>query len=437
MKKALIDKYNDKSTLIVFSSYADQNNSAKDQNALAGYTRQMIESIPKTRKVIVLSEKTSTTNGRQYEVNDHVLILPCWEKQNLFSMFTVLWSLKKFSSVKTTLFQFEFNMFGSILGPIIIFFLIFTMKLMGKGIYFQIHQVVLDISELKNQINIKSGLKIKFFNICLHVFYNTIFFLSQKVIVTEEILATRLRTICNTKKIVVISHHVPQLRKLISRDNTKKNTTLLFFGYLSWYKGVDWLVKKFKKLKTTNPKLRLIVAGDKSPTLKNQQYYAKYYKNLISKINTIPEITLTGFILDEDIPKWFRKADMLVLPYQTFMSSSGPLSWALAFHKPVILSNKLKDYLRSPDFASAFTEAGLQEKDLFFDLSTESLEKIIKNLKKDKLRLFAKILAKKRSQKSITKHLLDHIFQPAMQNPSKIQSLLIRMQSNIFYRYAK
>jgi len=61
-----------------------------------------------------------------------------------------------------------------------------------------------------------------------------------------------------------------------------------------------------------------------------------------------------GFLDEKDLPVYFGAADLVVLPYRTFMSSSGPLSLAQAMGKPFILSEEAARVLKTQDFKESF-----------------------------------------------------------------------------------
>lgn len=412
ISNTLVHKYNEEDALIVFSSYAKEKDDARDMNALAWYTKHLISSFPKERKVIFLAEKTPASSAEPFEDEKRFLVIPTWQKNSLSSIADVVRALALFSKPKRILFQFEFNIFGTALGPLIMLFLTMFMTIRRKQVFFQIHQIVLDIADMKNQTNVKNPFFIRFFNMGLGIFYRLIFLFSEKVIVTEEALAAKLRSLGLSSKLFILPHHVLDEKVIPAKKPNKKATTLLFFGYLSWYKGIDWLVKAFKEVHTQHPDLRLIVAGGKSPTMKNKSHYNKYYSRLVRAMKKTPGVTRTGFIPDDQVKKMFAKADVLVMPYRMFISSSGPLSWALSQHKPVILSSALKEYMKSEDFADSMKQAKLDENELFFDLNSASLNGAITALKTEKLVKFATVLAKKRSQKNVAAALHEVLYSP-------------------------
>ena len=100
--------------------------------------------------------------------------------------------------------------------------------------------------------------------------------------------------------------------------------TLLFFGRISKYKGIEILLKVFPIIKEQVPQARLLIvgSGDLSP-------YKKQLENL-------EDVTIINrWVKDEEVATYFCQADVLVAPY-TDASQSGVIPIAYAFRVPVI-----------------------------------------------------------------------------------------------------
>jgi hypothetical protein len=85
-----------------------------------------------------------------------------------------------------------------------------------------------------------------------------------------------------------------------------------------------------------------------------------------------PFIQITDFVPEESIALYYLAADIVVLPYRTFMSSSGPLSIALSFNKPFLFSENLKAILKTSDFKESIEKLNINPKDLCFSLEDDS-----------------------------------------------------------------
>lgn len=117
------------------------------------------------------------------------------------------------------------------------------------------------------------------------------------------------------------------LAKLGLPDDGKK--TLLFFGLIREYKGLDILLEAFGKL---GEGYRLIVAGEP---------YGSFgkYADIIGRLPSRDDIHLfTDFIPDSEVPAFFSAADAVVLPYRS-ATQSGISSVACHFEVPMIVTD--------------------------------------------------------------------------------------------------
>lgn len=89
----------------------------------------------------------------------------------------------------------------------------------------------------------------------------------------------------------------------------------------------------------------------------------------------------------------------MIFPYQTFMSSSGPLALSFSYGKPCLLSEPLRTYAQSSDFAQNLAECQLTIDDLLFNPhESESIDKgLLKTLQQKEQRIkFASLMMKSR-----------------------------------------
>jgi alpha-maltose-1-phosphate synthase len=133
-------------------------------------------------------------------------------------------------------------------------------------------------------------------------------------------------------KICVIPHldygYLLALSSKLDSDNSFEY--VLLFGKIKPYKGVKILLEAARKVrKKLGNKFRLIIAGKGSKT----------FLGSLLRTDDLEYIHVqNGYIPDIEIPKLFRNAKFLVLPYID-ASQSGVVSLAYTFSKPVIVSN--------------------------------------------------------------------------------------------------
>lgn len=131
------------------------------------------------------------------------------------------------------------------------------------------------------------------------------------------------------REINVIPHGVYSIYQNWDDELVKEEeNTILFFGRITKYKGIDVLIKAEPIISKKIPNVRIIIAGKGEELSK--------YENLIMKKGCF-EIH-NRFISNAEVPKFFRRAAVVVLPY-TEASQSGIIPIAYVFGKPVVVTN--------------------------------------------------------------------------------------------------
>jgi len=105
--------------------------------------------------------------------------------------------------------------------------------------------------------------------------------------------------------------------------------TLLFFGLIRDYKGLDLLIDAFGKL---DDSYQLVIAGESYGSFEKYQ----------NQINNSPArdriFTHNRYIDDDEVPAFFSAADVCILPYRS-ATQSGITSIAYNFDVPLIATN--------------------------------------------------------------------------------------------------
>lgn len=158
------------------------------------------------------------------------------------------------------------------------------------------------------------------------------------------------------------AERVQELGRMHHLDET--HTTILFFGSIRRYKGVDQLIDAFRH--TTNPRLRLLVAG--------RPFMPEIEAKLRQLAAGEPRIVLEfGFIDQNDVAAWFALADAVVVPFEQTLSS-GSAVLAMTLGKALIL----------PTHASVLDLA--DEKGAIYFKSASELTECLQALEKNRLR---------------------------------------------------
>ena len=167
----------------------------------------------------------------------------------------------------------------------------------------------------------------------------TSFFLKKTdgfVVMSDSVLKDLL-TLKPNAKYIRIDHPVYnhfgekiEQEKAISQlklDQNKK--TLLFFGFIRGYKGLDLLLKAFELLDNS---YQLIIAGE---------VYGDFnkYQELIDISKKGNDIHLfTDYISDEEVPLFFSASDVCILPYKS-ATQSGITAISNHFCLPIIATD--------------------------------------------------------------------------------------------------
>ncbi len=118
-------------------------------------------------------------------------------------------------------------------------------------------------------------------------------------------------------------------RRLGIRDGEK---AILFFGTITPYKGLEYLVTAFQQFLAGGANYRLIIAGRPN---KCEKYWRGIRDATREEVQSGRIVLKAYFIPDEETEVYFKAADVLVLPYRAIYQS-GVLFLAHSFGLPVL-----------------------------------------------------------------------------------------------------
>jgi glycosyltransferase involved in cell wall biosynthesis len=104
--------------------------------------------------------------------------------------------------------------------------------------------------------------------------------------------------------------------------------TLLFFGLIRDYKGLDVLVRALRDV----PEARLVVAGDPVDPVEPVRALARELA-----VDGRIEWRL-GYVPEDEVPELLERATVVVLPYRR-LDSSGVLATAIGYGRPVVVTD--------------------------------------------------------------------------------------------------
>jgi alpha-maltose-1-phosphate synthase len=106
-----------------------------------------------------------------------------------------------------------------------------------------------------------------------------------------------------------------------------EKSTLLFFGRILDYKGLEYLIRAVPGLAKNIPELKVIIAGEGDLSKYGKMIGAGDRFEIINR-----------FIPDDEVAALFRRASVVVLPYIE-ASQTGVIPIAYAFSKPVVTTS--------------------------------------------------------------------------------------------------
>jgi glycosyltransferase involved in cell wall biosynthesis len=166
------------------------------------------------------------------------------------------------------------------------------------------------------------------------------------------------------------AHDKGILSKLDIPDNQK---VVLYVGSEVPRQNVPLLIKAFALLKKKIPNIKLVKIGDP------QSYGAR--ETIIQLINDLElrnDIIFAGYLPEEDMPKWYNAADILVYPCDYAGFGLPPLE-AMACGTPVITSN-------TTSLPEVVGDAGIMIDPQDFELMADKMYDVLTNNKlKDKM----------------------------------------------------
>ena len=112
--------------------------------------------------------------------------------------------------------------------------------------------------------------------------------------------------------------------------------TILFFGAIAPYKGLDILVAAFQQIVACDSKYRLIIAG--RPRGGSDRHWEEIRTTISRTIEPTKVIQDIAYIPDGKMELYFKAADVLALPYREIFQS-GILFLAYCFGLPIVAAD--------------------------------------------------------------------------------------------------
>ena len=327
-----------------------------DQSGVAYYTHCLVNELERQGyNNVVLCEKMNKVSSQYMENN--ISVMRCFDRKPGF-VFQILRQINAMPNIDIVHIQQEKSLYGSLLTAYLLQFLILWLKIRGIKVVTTIHGLV-SYQKINTQFLTQNGAKnmpawlgkIGFFLI-----YQPLFWFSHKIIVhTKSLLETAKKDYHGNSKVYMIpigiellkTSDLAESKKKLGLDTTKK--TILFFGFTNGYKGLDLLIEGFSEYSKQNSDAQLYIASGPSPNLIHDQgYMTNTYHRLREKAEDMIDAKHYkwpyGSIKESDIQTIYSAADVVIFPYTVMLAGSGPLSIAMSYSKPYLVSQPLSEF---------------------------------------------------------------------------------------------
>jgi D-inositol-3-phosphate glycosyltransferase len=213
--------------------------------------------------------------------------------------------------------------------PLMLFY-----RLFGKRVVLTAHNVNMRKRDRSDTVFNRLTLRFQY-RLCSHIFVHT-----EQM---RAALVSDFRTAQHRITVIPfgINNTIPktamtpqQARKLVGVSEETK--TALFFGQIAPYKGLEYLLQAMMLLGNAGHNICLIIAG------KIKRGYEKYWNDiwqLLGQQLLRDRIIISiGFIPENEVERYFKVADVVVLPYVQIFQSGVPFL-AYSFGVPVIATD--------------------------------------------------------------------------------------------------
>lgn len=435
-----ITKFNKPDVHIVVSAWPEKTKRGEVNHGVAWYTKLTLEAIAKKKhqRFVVLAEK-GMDNNPKLAGNGKILVLRVFDNNHTSLYPKILTWLNKFPAVRDVSVHSEFGVNAGLQHYLLLIPFLLLIKLTGKKITYFAHNVIEDITPLMNHIGLPlNPYLIDSINLLVRIHAKLLTTLTNRIVVLEQSLADRLIRLSgksSTEKIHIVPIPVDTVHTIQSKETARKQLhlplhkkILLVFGFLSSYKGSDWMAEAFTAASRTKLGRDCVVvfAGGPAHSLKERPHYQQFIRQFEKMSKTNPAIIVTGFVPESAVSHYFQAADLVILPYRGLMGASGGMAQALTYKKPFLASWAMKDVWKNQSFRLRALENRLRQNDMLFQLSYTGILQILKTVhmpeKLHRLIAFSHSLGKDRAIENITNDLYNQLYDPShQQSKARIQ----------------
>lgn len=342
------------------SPYPLEGDETTSFSALAGYTKTLLSCMDGNYrdKIVVLAQRTS--RGKNFiEKLEGLDVFYVWRYNNPLFFLDILIAVIK-NKIKVIHFQHEVFVFGKkqYVYPYLNIILLLILRIIGVSVVTTVHGVV-SLKSINKKFSESNKVRAPLFLIKfgLRIMYKLTCNLSSEVIVHNQKLSSLLQKDYRVRgsKIHVIPHPLYKyettgVRPLFLEENLlqEAKNIVLFFGFLAPYKGLDTLIQAATSKKIVDSNIYFLIVGSVPKRYLGDALYNSWLNGVKEKSGINKKILWSSnYVPDNEIGGYFEIADLIVIPYSQAMSASGPLSIAIYYEKPVLVSDSFNGVVQN------------------------------------------------------------------------------------------
>ena len=321
-------------------------------NEYAFHLVQQFKKKEEISELILITDKLP--DGEKYEVEDSpipITIIDNWAF-NSWTNNIKIWRAIKKQKADIALFNLQFLSFGdSKVAAALGLFTPFLCKMSGIKNVVLLHNIIETVD--LTSAGISQNPLMKWIYTTIGTILTRIILLTDLMTVTIAKYVTILEAKYKAKNVALIPHGSFELPAMPDFEQAGAPLRVMTFGKFGTYKKVEAMIEATDRIrKKLNVPVEIVIAGTDSPNRKG------YLEDVKKQYAHLDNITYTGYVEEEDVPRIFTDCTVCVFPYTSTTGSSGVLHQAGSYGKAAILPNigDLKALVEEEGYAGAFFE---------------------------------------------------------------------------------
>lgn len=318
-------------------------------NEYAYHLVKHFKAISEIEEIIILTDQIEEA----YEVADageKIAVVPCWKFNDLLTPIKLIRTIRKHKA-EVVLFNIQFLSFGDkkvaaavgLMTPML-------SRMLGVPCVTLLHNIIETVDY--KTAGITTSKVAKFFYDLIGTSLTRMLLFSNTLAVTMPRYVTVLKEKYGVDNVKLIPHgSFEQIPLPEKEDDTVLR--VMTFGKFGTYKKVEVMIAAVEQVrKKIGKKIEIVIAGTDNPNVKG------YLAGVETDHAQIPDITYTGYVEEEDVPRIFQESTIVVFPYTSTTGSSGVLHQAGCYAKAVVLPNigDLKELIEEEGYRGAYFE---------------------------------------------------------------------------------